>query len=378
MNKNNYFLIIAVSILILNMTIPTIYAVDSEVDNTGNIINQNYDGVDQKLNSIINRILELVNIERAKYNLNPLTIDQDLNSAAMIRSEDIIHLFEHKRPNGSEITTISSKIYGENIAFGQSTPEQVMAEWMASPTHRANILNSAFTTLGIGYTKVKNDDDRMEHVTYYWVQLFGGIRETKPLNNITSKITPIQVEKLAITSVSHTKITLKWSTQNTVNADGYQVFRYNSKTKSYSLIKNIAGNKINTYTDTGLSPVTRYNYAVRSYLKFDGKVYYAPYSSVVKTTTKPPTPSLNLISKNKKISISWNKVSKASGYKVYRSKTKNGKYSLRKVVKSASKTKLVENRIKRGKYYYKIRSYSIVNKKKLYSTVSSPKSVIVK
>ena len=53
---------------------------------------------------------------------------------------------------------------GENIAYGQSTPEAVVQSWMSSSGHRANILSSSFTTIGIGCTVVNG--------TVYWAQLF--------------------------------------------------------------------------------------------------------------------------------------------------------------------------------------------------------------
>jgi uncharacterized protein YkwD len=101
----------------------------------------------QELNSNINEILRLVNIERGKVGLNPLVLDTDLNNAANVRSKDITKLFDHKRPNGSQIFSLSAKIYGENIASGQSTAKQVMNGWMKSPSHKANILNPSFTTM---------------------------------------------------------------------------------------------------------------------------------------------------------------------------------------------------------------------------------------
>ncbi len=55
---------------------------------------------------------------------------------------------------------ISYKAAGENIAMGQKTPEQVVQAWMDSPGHRANIMNSSFTHIGVGYVASGN----------YWTQ----------------------------------------------------------------------------------------------------------------------------------------------------------------------------------------------------------------
>ena len=59
---------------------------------------------------------------------------------------------------------ISYKAAGENIAMGQKTPEQVVQAWMDSPGHRANIMNSSFTHIGVGYVASGN----------YWTQQFIG------------------------------------------------------------------------------------------------------------------------------------------------------------------------------------------------------------
>ena len=62
---------------------------------------------------------------------------------------------------------ISYNTAGENIAMGQKTPSEVMNSWMNSSGHRANILNSTYTELGVGIQKDSNG-------TIYWTQMFIG------------------------------------------------------------------------------------------------------------------------------------------------------------------------------------------------------------
>ena len=59
---------------------------------------------------------------------------------------------------------VSYRSAGENIAMGQRTPSEVVTAWMNSPGHRANILNSSFTRIGVGYVPAGN----------YWTQMFIG------------------------------------------------------------------------------------------------------------------------------------------------------------------------------------------------------------
>lgn len=118
---------------------------------------------------ILDRILELVNIERQKAGLGSLEYYYSGQSAADIRAAEIIESFSHTRPDGSSCFTvfdefnINYRSVGENIAYGYPTPEAVVEGWMNSDGHRANILNPSFTHLIVGYNN------------NYWVQLFIGI-----------------------------------------------------------------------------------------------------------------------------------------------------------------------------------------------------------
>jgi len=121
------------------------------------------------------RVLELVNIERGKAGLKSLSMNTNLNKVATVKSQDMAdkNYFDHNSPTyGSPFDMmkqfgITYRSAGENIAMGQTTPEQVMNGWMNSPGHRANILNSSFTQIGIGIAK--NSSGRL-----YWTQQFIG------------------------------------------------------------------------------------------------------------------------------------------------------------------------------------------------------------
>lgn len=121
--------------------------------------------------SYVNQVVALVNAERAKAGLSPLTQTAELSGAAATRAEETSRSFSHTRPDGSSFSTvlsqngISYRGSGENIAYGQRTPEQVMEGWMNSQGHRANILNSRYTAIGVGYYQDSNG-------TPYWTQLF--------------------------------------------------------------------------------------------------------------------------------------------------------------------------------------------------------------
>lgn len=106
-----------------------------------------------------------VNAERAKYGLSSLTVSDELTRAACVRASEIVRQFSHTRPDGSPCFTVSGAAYGENIAKGQSSANRVMAAWMSSEGHRANILRESYGSIGVCALKVDG--------VIYWVQLFG-------------------------------------------------------------------------------------------------------------------------------------------------------------------------------------------------------------
>lgn len=120
--------------------------------------------------SFEDQVLTLVNKERATAGLSPLTMDENLRKVARIKSTDMRTngYFSHTSPTyGSpfdmmEQFGISYTAAGENIAQGYTTPEQVVNGWMNSSGHRANILSTKFTHIGVGY-------DANGH---YWTQMF--------------------------------------------------------------------------------------------------------------------------------------------------------------------------------------------------------------
>lgn len=116
------------------------------------------------------QVAALVNAVRAQHGLAALTVDARVQRAAQVRAAETVQSFSHTRPNGSSFSTalteagVTYRTAGENIAYGQSTPQAVVDAWMNSSGHRANILSSSYTTIGVGYTVVNG--------TAYWAQLF--------------------------------------------------------------------------------------------------------------------------------------------------------------------------------------------------------------
>ncbi|MFA5527669.1 MAG: SafA/ExsA family spore coat assembly protein [Peptostreptococcales bacterium] len=118
-------------------------------------------------------VIRLVNVERSKNGLKPLSENWELSRVARYKSEDMMSkgYFSHTSPTyGSPFDMMRNfgiryQTAGENIAYGQKSAAQVMEGWMNSSGHRANILNANFTQIGVGYAVKSNG-------TPYWTQMF--------------------------------------------------------------------------------------------------------------------------------------------------------------------------------------------------------------
>lgn len=105
-------------------------------------------------------VIRLVNIERVNAGLSELSHNSGLQADADRRAEEIVNNFSH---DGWQNTGAN----GENIACGYPTPAEVVEGWMNSSGHRANILDSSFTSIAVGCYKIDSGDYH-----WYWVQLF--------------------------------------------------------------------------------------------------------------------------------------------------------------------------------------------------------------
>lgn len=119
------------------------------------------------------QVTALVNSERAKQGCSPVRANDQLVTAARRHSQDMDarNYFDHTSPDGTDpgdrITAAGYRwsTYGENIARGQRSADEVMKSWMNSPGHRANILNCDFKEIGIGTHDTSGGPT--------WTQVFG-------------------------------------------------------------------------------------------------------------------------------------------------------------------------------------------------------------
>lgn len=114
-------------------------------------------------------VLYHVNVERAAAGVRPLTYNVSLANAAAVRASEAGVVFGHIRPDGRDVKTVlnneSYAWFGENLAISRTEDaKKIVRAWMASPTHRANLLNSHYTQMGVAVTR--GADGRL-----YWAEL---------------------------------------------------------------------------------------------------------------------------------------------------------------------------------------------------------------
>lgn len=123
--------------------------------------------------SLEQKVIDLVNQQRANNGLPALKANWEICRVARYKSQDMINkgYFAHQSPtygspfNMMENFGIKFSAAGENIAYGQRTPQEVMTTWMNSPGHRSNILNATYNQIGVGVAKTSSG-------TFYWTQMF--------------------------------------------------------------------------------------------------------------------------------------------------------------------------------------------------------------
>lgn len=180
----------------------------------------------------------------------------------------------------------------------------------------------------------------------------------------------ISTPKLTFYSSSDNAIKLTWNKIS--NATGYRIYRYNSKTKKYDVLKDITSGNTTNYTDSKRSSATTYIYKIRSfYTDKSGSRIYSSASSATYATTDPKKVSGLKVTTTytNKINLTWSKVYGASGYRIYKYNSKSKSYVYLATVKGNT---YQDKKVSKNKtYYYKVRAYRTLSGKNYYGSYSS-------
>lgn len=184
----------------------------------------------------------------------------------------------------------------------------------------------------------------------------------------------ITVNKTTISKVENKATGVKLTWKKVSDATGYVVYRKNLGSKSWKKIKIVKGASKNTYTDSTVKSKhgTVYSYRIESYKSVNGQTAKAVSKEKKILRLTAPTKLKIANQKGRKLSVTWKKQKKISGYQIQYStgKTFAKGTKMTNIVKSSDKA--VIKKLKKGKtYYVRIRSYQKSGSKKTYSAWSS-------
>ncbi len=187
------------------------------------------------------------------------------------------------------------------------------------------------------------------------------------------KVAQLAKPVLKVKSTGYKSIKATWSKVSL--ASKYQVYRATSKNGKYSRFKTTASI---SFTNNNLKTGKTYYYKVRSYVKVGNDVVYSNFTAPVKVKPIPKTPRLTVKTTKESAKAIWTKVDGATGYKVYRAKSKDGNFiKIRDASKDSTYNKSY-NMISGKTYYYKMRAYTKVDGKIVYSKYTEIVKVKVK
>ena len=231
------------------------------------------------------------------------------------------------------------------------------------------------TSITSGKTTSYTDTNLNTNTTYYYkVRAYRTVGSTKIYNSYSPVISAkpqLKTTKLKISIPSYNSSKLSWNAVS--GANGYEIYVSTEKEGEYTLKTSITNGKTTSYTDTNLNTNTTYYYKARAYRTVNSKKVYSPYSEIVSAKPVLKTPSAKAVAATyNSAKVSWSAISGATGYEIYSSTSKDGKYTLKKTISNKSTVNYTDTNLDTNTtYHYKMRAYRAVGDKKVYSGYSS-------
>ena len=200
------------------------------------------------------------------------------------------------------------------------------------------------TTTSTAYTNTSAEPGK----TYYYKvkAVHSNSSATSAYSTVKSRTCDLAQPTVTLSNKASTgKIVIKW--EPVEGATKYQVYRATSKDGTYTRISTTSSTSI---TNTSAKAGTTYYYKVRALCGTDAAT--SAYSEIKSRTCDLERPDVSITRSSGKPKLSWDKVSGAVSYKVYRATSKNGTYSL---VKTTTSRSFKDTKAKSGRtYYYKV------------------------
>ena len=197
-----------------------------------------------------------------------------------------------------------------------------------------------------------------------------------PVVSVTTP--PSKVTNVSMAKRSSLYLTLSW--EQVSGASGYRIYQYNESTEAYEKVTTISDADTTSYKITGLSSATEYQFKVRAYKKADGVTLWGSSSSVYRDYTNPlKTRNLTASTKSSSVTLKWDKVTRASGYRVYRYNSTTKKYERIAILKGNTTCSYIDSKLKKGSTVkYKVRAYKTYDGVNYYGVYSNILTIKVK
>lgn len=224
--------------------------------------------------------------------------------------------------------------------------------------YRQDSSDSKFYQIGTvksGSTLTYTDTVKSNNKTYtYKVQAYNTNNGRQGVGAYSSTKSAKTLAKAKITGItSSDEEVLKISWKKVSGAKGYIISRSTKKDSGYSEIDTVSGEKTTSYTDDTVKAGKTYYYKVEAYNVNSGTKGYGGASDAVAGKTAKRTKITSIVSTNEKtLTIKWNKITGAYGYRIKRSTDEDGTYKVVKTIKSGNTTSYKDTSVKAGKTYY--------------------------
>lgn len=230
-----------------------------------------------------------------------------------------------------------------------------------------------------GSTYTESSAVKLSRGTYYLkVQAFAKNAVDKEYTICVNKIGNKKTSVTSVKSTAYNKLKVSWKVVPA--AASYQVYRSTKKDGDYQNIKTIDSVGTSSWTDSSVKTGKTYYYKIKVVVKTQNGNQTSGFSNVKSAKAVPAKTTLKAKASNaKNVKLTWSKVKGANGYEIYRSNRKDGKYQKVKTISKGGTTSYKDGKLKKSTtYYYKIRAYRKVDRKKVYGSYSSVVSVKTK
>lgn len=278
-------------------------------------------------------------------------------------------------PDYADIRIQAVSSSGETLSISREQLKDSMVVWGFSDDRETPAEQTGYLAF---YTK---DSDGNGRVLYDLSRVNITDKDGNVLTQVPQKPdepvkAPAAVKTLEVSSVTYDSVKLTWTKSE--NATGYDVYRSTNESSGYFKVNKSPVSSV-SFTDKSIKTGTTYYYKVKALCTEGNETAESDYSKYVSAKPYLSRPSVKLTAGKKKVTVKWNRISGAAGYKVYRSTKKSSGYKCIATVKKGSTKSLVNKNLRKGKrYYYKVRAYVKVSGKYVYSSYSTVRSAKVK